>query len=304
MVRVSVVGGINVDVLALVDHQPDDAHPAVIQDVVEAAGGKGANQAVAAARLGASVRLFGAVGDDDDGRRVLTELEGAGVDCRHVRRVAHAPTGRVLGTVTVDGSKRTAALGGANLTLTTADIGDDEHVLTSADVVICQLEPPGPAVAATLAAARHAGVPALLDLAPAQGPARELAACATWVTGNYAEVEAVTGVRVRDEGTASAAATVLLALGPSIAGVTAGSRGQLVAWPDGRIWCPAPADEQIVDTTGAGDAFAATLAVLLAEGMAPDRAAMHAARASTLACRRLGAQAALPTRAEIDAAAR
>lgn len=299
MVTVAVVGGINIDVLALVDRQPDDDTPSLITAVADAVGGKGANQAVAAARLGASVRLLGAVGDDDDGRRAVRELEALGVDCRAIRISKTAPTGRVVGTVAADGTKRTSALGGANRRLNPRHVASFEGALVGSDVVLCQLEPPPDAVRAVLEIAAAADVPALLDIAPAQGPVRELFPLAAWVTGNRSEVEAATRIAVRDEATAREAATIMRAHGPSIAGVTVGSRGQLVAWSGGEAWMPTAADDIIVDTAGAGDAFAATLAVALAEGLSPRDAAMLASSASTLACRALGAQTALPTREEL-----
>lgn len=299
MIKVAVVGGINIDVLALVDRHPDDDHPSVISDVAEVTGGKGANQAVAAARLDAAVRLLGAVGDDDHGVRAVRTLTDAGVDCRAVRVSQHAPTGRVVGTVAGDGTKRTSALGGANLRLRRSHIRSFEGAIAGSDVVICQLEPPSEVVRAVLEIAAGADVPTLLDVAPAQGPVRELLPLARWVAGNRSEAGAATGVHVVDEPTAREAATVMRAHGPAIAGVTVGERGQLVAWSSGSAWIEPDRAIAIVDTAGAGDAFAATLAVALAEGMAPGDAAALASRASTLACRKLGPQAALPTRDEL-----
>jgi ribokinase len=300
VVRVAVVGGINIDVFALVDRQPDDDHPSLIRAVVDTVGGKGANQAVAAAWLGATVRLLGAVGDDDDGIRAVRELEAAGVDCGAVRVSRTAPTGRVVGTVTTDGSKRTSALGGANLRLTPTHVAAFEGVIVGSDLVICQLEPPPEVVRAVLEIAAAADVPALLDIAPAQGPVRDLFPLARWVTGNHSEVETATRIRVHDERSAREAATVVRAHGPTIAGVTVGKAGQLVAWPGGESWTVPPRESEIVDTAGAGDAFAATLGVLLAEGMRPADAARRASAASTLACRALGPQAGLPTREEVE----
>ena len=296
MLKVAVVGGINVDVFALVDRQPTDSTPTIVEAVSEGAGGKGANQAVAAARLGCEVRLFGAVGDDEAGARVVGRLGAVGVDTRGVRTIAGEQTGRVLGFVAADGSKRTAALGGANLALTVDDVAAARGALRWADVLIVQLEPPPAVVEAVL---RCAEAPTLLDLAPAQGPVRHLAALATWVTANRGEAEAATGVPVHDEASATAAAQALRSLGPRIAGVTAGKAGQVVVWDGGSCWTPVP-DTPIVDTAGAGDAFAATLAVMLGLGRDVAHAARAASVASTLACRHLGAQSALPTMAEID----
>lgn len=301
MVRIAVVGGINLDALALVDRQPDDDRPALITALAEATGGKGANQAVAAARIGASVCLLGAVGDDAAGSHVLDDLSANGVDCTAVRTVPGAPTGRVAGFVTASGSKRTAALGGANLLLTLDDVARFASVIAGADALVCQLEPPTEVVRAALLVARAAGVPALLDVAPAQGPVRSLIPLATWVTANHAEAEAATGIDVDDQSTARAAVNALRALGPSVAAVSVGAAGQLVAWADGEAWTTPRPDVEVVDTAGAGDAFAVVLAVLLAEEMAPRDVAVRASAASTLACRRLGAQAALPTREEIEA---
>lgn len=306
MVEVAVVGGINIDVLALVDRQPDDDHPSLILAVSDAIGGKGANQAVAAARLGASVRLLGAVGDDAEGRRVLAELSGAGIDCSAVRIVSAERTGRVVGTVTADGdveaTKRTSALGGANLRLTEEDVDAFAPVLERVDVVIVQLEPPPAVVRSTLDRARLAGVATLLDIAPAQGPVRDLVPLARWVTGNHSEIEAASGVAAHDRDSARAAADTVRAAGPELVGVTVGACGQLVAWAGGEAWSEPSRAVEIVDTAGAGDAFAATLAVLLAEGVSEADAAARAGVASTLACRRLGAQAALPTREEVERA--
>ena len=298
MLRVAVVGGINLDVFALVDRHPDDDHPALISAVHDGLGGKGANQAAAAARLGAQVRFLGAVGDDDDGVRAVDALAAAGVDCSKVRVSQSAPTGRVVGTVSADGTKRTAALGGANLRLRTGHVEAFEGAIVGSDLVLVQLEPPPEVVRLVLTIARDADVPALLDIAPAQGPVRALFPLARWVTANHAEAEAATGVAVRDEPTAREAATVMRAHDPEIAGVTVGGTGQLVAWAGGETWV-VPDAATVVDTAGAGDAFAATLGVALAEGVPPREAATYASRASSLACRALGAQTSLPTREDL-----
>jgi ribokinase len=298
VLRVAVVGGINVDVLALVDRHPDDDHPALMTAAHDGVGGKGANQAALAARLGAEVRLLGAVGDDDDGKRVVDALVAAGVDCSAVRVSRSAPTGRVIGTMTADGAKRTAALGGANLRLRPSHVEAFEARIVGADVVLCQLESPTDVVRLVLEIARDAEVPALLDIAPAQGPVRELFPLARWVTGNRSEVRVATGIDVEDEPSAREAATVMRAHGPEVVGVTVGARGQLVAWPSGSAWTT-PEHGPIVDSAGAGDAFAATLGLALAEGVAPRDAAAYASRASTFACRSLGAQGSLPTKEDI-----
>lgn len=299
MVSVAVVGGINIDVLALVDRQPEDDQPSLIHAVADGVGGKGANQAVAAARLGARVRLLGAVGDDEDGGRAVRELEAMGVDCSRVRVSHSSPTGRVIGTVAADGTKRTAALGGANLRLAPAHVESFKDAIVGSDVVLVQLEPPPEAVRRVLEIAAAADVPALLDVAPAQGPLRSLFPLARWVTGNHAEARAATGIDVHDEETAREAATVLRAHGSAIAGITVGAAGQLVAWPGGEAWTEPDRSIEVVDCAGAGDAFAATLAISLAEGVAPRQAATYASRASTLACRGLGAQASLPSREDL-----
>jgi ribokinase len=298
-VQVTVVGGINIDVFARVDRQPTDDEPSLIAAVADGIGGKGANQAVAAARLGATVRIIGAVGDDDDGVRAVDALVAAGVDCRAVRVSRSAPTGRVVGTVAADGSKRTSALGGANLRLRLEHVQASEGLIIGSDVVIVQLEPPPEVVRAVLETAAAADVPVLLDIAPAQGPVRDLFPLATWVTANRAEVEVATGVRVDDEGRAREAATVMRAHGPAIVGVSVGGDGHLVAWSGGEAWVEVDRSLPVVDTAGAGDAFAATLAVALAEGVSPRQAAAYASRASTFACGALGAQAALPTREDL-----
>jgi ribokinase len=299
VLRVTVVGGINIDVFARVDRQPTDDEPSLIDAVADGVGGKGANQAAAAARLGASVRLLGAVGDDDDGVRAIDALVDAGVDCSAVRVSRSAPTGRVVGTVAADGSKRTSALGGANLRLRLEHIRASEGLIVGSDVVIVQLEPPADVVRAVLELAAAADVPALLDVAPAQGPVRDLFPLARWVTANRAEAEVATGVRITGHDRAREAATVVRAHGPAVVGVSVGGDGHLVAWSGDEAWVDVDRSKPVVDTAGAGDAFAATLAIALGEGVSPRQAATYASRASTFACSALGAQAALPTREDV-----
>lgn len=279
------------------------------------AGGKGANQAVAAARLGARVTFLGRIGTDDRGRVVLRRLHEEGVDVRHVVKDRGAATGVALISVDGRGEKQIIVAPGANDRLSSADMQGVADVLRAADVLVLQFEVP---IKANLAAARiahRAGIPIVLDPAPAvaQLPA-DFLRYATVVRANEFEAEALSGVPVKDRASAKAAALRLLEAGPRAAIISV-ERGNLVVWRSdlfragkemekcspakaGELWLPR-LRVKVIDATGAGDAFAAALAVALAEGQPIPSAAAFANAAAALATTKLGAQEALPRRAAI-----
>lgn len=258
-------------------------------------GGKGANQAVAAARLGAEVRMAARLGADAAGEALLSALLRAGVDTGAVARDPRAPTGVALIVVDRAGQNLIAVAPGANGRLSPRDITPALADLTPADVVLAQLEVPIAAVLAAFRAARRSGAATLLNAAPAL-PASALAALlrlTTVLVVNEGEAAALAGAPVEGWSAARAAAGALLHLGPTLVVVTRGAAGALALTAGDEIVQPAFA-VRAVDATAAGDAFCGALAtwygrVPLAEALA------LAAAAGALATTRRGAQPSLPT---------
>lgn len=288
--RAVVVGSLNADLVLAVDAIPEPGMTIASTGVHRFPGGKGANQAVALARLGASVAMVGAVGDDDDGAFLRGVLRQEGVDVDRVRTVAGVPSG--LAVITVDGRGENAivVVAGAN-----ASVGADAIApgdLAGADLVVLQLEIP---IGGVLAAARHgraAGARIVLNAAPAVPMHPDLLHEVDALVVNASEARLLSGA---DDPIAAAAA--LRDAGPSVVVVTLGAGGAIV--DDGRCVRVAAFPADVVDTTGAGDCFTAGFAIGLADGLEAAAAARFAAAAAGLAVSRRGAQA-MPTRAEVE----
>jgi ribokinase len=267
-------------------------------EFLEAPGGKGLNQAVGAARLGAKVGLVARVGDDRRGRVILEHLLRERVEARHIVRDTVAMTGAALIQVDESGHKQTMGAPGANRCLDVRDVRSAGPSLRNAKVLVVQLEPPLAAVAEAVRIGKAGGVLVVLDAGPPQPLPDALLRGVALVRANATEAEALTGVRVTGRGTARRAAEALLARGVGAAAVAAGERGDLIVWRAGQCWLPR-LEVQAVDETGAGDAFTAALAVQLAEGRGLAEAGPFANAAAALTTTRLGVQASLPRRDEV-----
>jgi ribokinase len=292
------IGGIHTDVLVTVDTLPAPGTCRPATGFAEGIGGKGANQAVAAARLGATAILIGAVGGDDRGRRVLSRLEGESVHVGHVIRAAGA-TGAFVLVRDGAGVKQATVLPGANALLTPDRVDAAADVIRTASVVLVQLEIPLESVLLAARIAHDAGVPLILDPSPARSLPDELLRRATAIKPNAQEARALTGIEVHDRVTARRAARALLDRGVGLAAVEAGDEGNLFLTREEEIFVPKLAVPSI-DRLGAGDALTAALAVALTEPMPLARAARFASAAAALTTRTLGAQTAMPTRAEVE----
>lgn len=297
-VRIAVVGSLMMDVVVRVPRLPERGESLFGRDVQLFTGGKGANQAVAAARLGAShVAMIGRVGEDDFGRRIVAALEAEHVDCRGVIRDRRHATGVAVPLVFDDGANSIISVPQANLALSESDIYAMAALITGADMLLLQLEVGSSATAAATAIARKARIPIVLNAAPIGLDSPAIVGSATHLIVNEVEAAALAPTARGDH---SVEARMLLGDRPGTAVVTLGSEGALIARPAG-VHVIAPFEVNAVDSVGAGDAFCAAYAVSLAGGASEPEAAAFAAAAGALAVTRPGAQAALPTRAEVEA---
>ena len=301
--RVVVVGSINMDLVIRLAKLPRPGQTVVARESVEVPGGKGANQAVAAARLGASVSMVGRVGDDGFGERLRAGLASAGVDVRHVIETEQCASGLAVVTVEDSGENAIAVVPGANGRLSAEDVADAEKTIRSADLLLVQLEAPLETVAAAASLARRHQVLTVLDPAPAPASLPDGLFPVDVLCPNESEAAAMTGASLETPGDVERAAIELRRLGARHAVVTLGSRGAMLCSGDGDDTClTIPASKiEPVDTTAAGDAFAAALGVWLATGHNIAEAVRFACAAGAIAASRPGAQPAMPTRAEIMA---
>jgi ribokinase len=294
--RVAVVGSANVDLVVPVEHLPAAGETVLGGDHLRAAGGKGGNQAVAAARLGCEVSMVARLGDDEHGRLLRSSLVEAGVDVAHVLVTPDAPSGLALITVDAAGENTIAVSPGANARLAVGDVEAARPLLEAAAVTLLQLEVDLAVVAAAAAAARGIVV---LNPAPAAPLPEELLRQVSVLVPNRSELGALAGVREPRSVTEVIAAARRLPTPPRLV-VTLGADGAVVIEEGDAVHLPALAVEA-VDATGAGDAFCGGLADGLARGWPLRRAAAWATRVAGIATTRWGAQAGMPDRDEVEA---
>lgn len=292
---VVVVGSLNLDVVVRVAHHPKPGETVLADDRFDTPGGKGANQAVAAARLGRRVAMVGLVGDDAAGAQLRQALEDAGVDHRGVGVDPGAPTGTAFITVSDDGENAIVVVPGANSCLTAEHVRAWTDVVTGAAVCLLQLEVGDDAVTA---AAEAADGLVILNPAPARRLPPELLARVDLLVPNQSELAVMAGVEEVPTGSRGAAQLACILPVDRVV-VTLGADGALVVDHGTVTHMPAPA-VQAVDTTAAGDAFCGALADALAGGRNLVDATRWAVRAGACAVRRPGAQVSLPSRLEVE----
>jgi ribokinase len=303
-VRIVVVGSSNTDMVVQLDHLPVPGETALGGDFSMAAGGKGANQAVGAARAGGKVTLVARVGRDVFGDQAIAGFQADGIDVEHVIQDPSAKSGVAL--IYVDkssGENCIAVASGANALVSKDDVARAEKAIQAAHILILQLEIPLPAVEAAASVAARFGVRVVLNPAPAQKLPDTLLKHISVFTPNEVEAEFYSGIKVLSIADAGKAASKLIGLGIETVIITLGARGSFVATRSEARLIPG---FQItpLDTTGAGDIFNGALAVALAEGKSVFEAAIFANAAGAIAATRLGAQPSAPNRAEIEAIAR
>ena len=262
-------------------------------------GGKGANQAVAAARLGAACRMIGRVGDDAFGKALSADLQAEGIDCQYIHRTPGTSSGAAIIIVDAKGENSIIVAGGANNDLTPDDIFYCEKAFEAADVVVLQLEIPIPTVRATLDVARRNRCKVVLDPAPAPKRMSPELFAVDVISPNATEAELLTGQKTGEDRVEKQVALELIASGAKAAVLKLGHRGSLVVAADGHFYRVPAYKVSVIDTTAAGDAFTAALAVAVGRGDNLKNAAKFANAAGALACTRLGAQSAMPTAIEV-----
>ena len=296
---VVVVGSSNTDMIIRLDRIPRPGETILGGKFVIAAGGKGANQAVGAARAGGRVTFIARVGRDIFGEQAVAGFVRDGIDVGAVVRDASAPSGVALIFVAKDGENSIAVAPGANARLAPADVTRAAASIAKASVLVVQLETPLATVQAAADLAVRSGVRVILNPAPARPLPRRLLQRVSILTPNETEAELLTGIEVTDEASAARAAAKLRVRGVETVIVTLGARGAFVVEAGSERLVPG-FKVKAVDTTAAGDVFNGALAVALAEGREMRAAARFANAAAALSVTKLGAQPSAPRRRDID----
>lgn len=293
-----VFGSINMDLVARVGRFLRPGETMTGRSFQTVPGGKGANQAVACARLGATTKMIGRVGDDEFGKTLVAHMESEGVDCQGILATADQHSGVAIITVAEDGENQIIIIPGANGVVGEADVAQLGAALEGAELLLLQLEVPLSAVQAAAELAHSKGVAVMLDPAPAQPLPSELIAVVDYLTPNAVEAEVLTGIAIYNANDAATAASQLRAQGAKCVLIKMGGQGVYVANDTAQYHLPA-IPVSAVDTVAAGDAFNAALAVALSEGATLETAVQWGLAGGAWAVTRRGAQEAMPTREQL-----
>jgi ribokinase len=298
--HIVVVGSSNMDLVAKAPRIPVAGETLTGTDFFMLPGGKGANQAVAAAKLGADVVFVAKLGKDVFASKSLENFKSVNINTKHIEQLDGVPSGIAIIAVDDKGENIIIVVPGANGKLMPADVNKAESDIASAAVVVCQLEVPIETVEQAAKLANKNGVPFILDPAPARQLSDELLSMVDIIKPNETEAEILTGVKVTDEASAGKAADVLLAKGIETVIITLGEKGLMLATKDAKEMM-ATNKVKAVDSTAAGDAFTGSLAYGLANGQSLKDAAVYANTVAAISVTRLGAQSSMPTKEEVDA---
>lgn len=297
--RIAVLGSSNTDMIVKLPNLPGPGETVIGGTFSMAAGGKGANQAVAAARAGGNVTFISRVGNDTFGRQSVAGFANEGMNTSHIEIDARAASGIALILVDQTGENSIGVASGANAEISVSDVEKALGAITSSDIFLTQLEIPLAAAGAAMRKAQQAGVPVILNPAPSQPLPTDIFSQVSVLTPNEREAEHLTGTRIQDDAGTVQAARSLLKRGVRSVVITLGGRGAYIADPTHGEFIPA-FRVRAIDTTAAGDVFSGTLAVALAEKASLREAAVFASAAAALSVTRLGAQPSAPQRADIE----
>ncbi|QMV41518.1 ribokinase [Cohnella cholangitidis] len=294
-----VVGSLNMDMVVSLNHRPDRGETVLGKDFFMNAGGKGANQAVAARKLGAEVAMIGKVGNDLFADQLLANLEQVGVDCIAVEKTTEEATGVAFITLDPQGDNSIVVAAGANLRLTPEDVRKQEGLIKQAKLLMVQLEIPLETVKEAITIAKRHQVPVLLDPAPARELPQDLLAMVDYILPNEKEIAQLTGVEVTDQLSAKLAAVELINKGVSTVFAKLGEKGVVVVGAN-RTFFVEPYKVDSVDSTAAGDAFAGAVGTALVNGKDIWAAAKFASAIGAITATRKGAQASMPMLQEAE----
>jgi ribokinase len=297
--RIAVLGSSNTDMVIRLEHLPRPGETLLGGSFSLSAGGKGANQAVAAARAGGEVTLIAKVGTDIFGDQAIAGFKQEGILTHAIRRDPRNPSGVALIFVDQAGQNCIAVAGGANSRLTPTDVRRARSAIAEADALVMQLETPLPTVIAAAQLAARAYTPVILNPAPATELPRELLNLVSILTPNETEAESLTGIRVHDIPSASRAGLALLKRGVTTTIITLGQLGAVIVHNQTSTHVPA-FHVRAVDTVAAGDVFNGALAVALGQGNDLLQAVRFANAAASISVTRPGAQASAPRAREIE----
>lgn len=298
--RIAVLGDINQDFVMRAERMPRPGETLVGADLRLVPGGKGANQAVTAARVGAEVTVIGRVGEDISGAQLRANLEREQISTEFVISDPDAHTGSAFIALSPSGENSILVCMGANLAVSPGQVDDAAEAIEGADMLLVQLGVPPGAVLRAMEVAESAGTGVLFDPAPVHGDLDGMWPCATVCCPNETEAEVIIGRPATSSEDSARAAAWFRERGVRVAIIKLGARGALVSDDDGaRVVRGYSVD--VVDTTGAGDAFAGALGTRLAEGAPVEEAVAFANAAGAMAASRFGAQPSLPTREEVEA---
>ena len=293
-----VLGSINIDLVVRAHRAPAGGETLPGEAFLTIPGGKGANQAVAASRLGGKAFMVGRVGGDGFGGQMAKTLEEQGVDTTFLRRDPAESTGVALIVVEASGENRIIVVPGANGRVDKSDVEAAADLIRTAGLLVMQFEVSLETVLFAAKMAQQQGVPILLNPAPPYAVADELLQCVTYLVLNEHEAELISGLKVDSPRSAETAARSLVAKGARVVIITLGGQGLVML--DGAQAATLPAHTvKVVDSTAAGDAFIGAFSVALLEGGGLEEAARFANAAGALTVTRLGAQTSIPTRKEV-----
>jgi len=301
MPKIAVIGSIITDLAVQITRVPIVGENLLAESLQIGPGGKGANAAVAVARAGADVVLIGCIGDDEFGRMEMAYLDQEGVDLSGVTIHPEAATGVAIIMIDVEGENTILVVKGANDHLDKdAVVNTLETHRNTLDGILVNFEIPEIAVAAAVRAGVDFRIPVLVDAGPPRAYAPETWANCTILSPNALEAATLVGYSIEDEADVEQAARDLLAAGPQAVVLKLGARGAMIITEEQDAIIPAFPVE-VVDTTGAGDAFSGTLSVAIANGLPLEEAVWRANAAGALTVTRLGTMLVMPTRQEVDA---